>query len=163
MNVENTALLYTPAGRPKRDRKQIYDLSHTLPKTAKKLKLSDTPKAKPPPIPNSALGLEIAAADDLADASMSSHLPFLEGFVTEKTRARLLKAASSLPASASAESLTDFPLIEKQPSSLAAVQMRDYQLRGLSWLVSRYEKGLSCILAGHQNFAQLATHSTLLN
>ena len=84
--------------------------------------------------------------DDLTDRSLIPHLKHLEPFIGDKTRQRLAARAAA-DRNLAAVSLDEFDEIKFQPSILSQVDMRAYQLHGLSWLVSRYERGLSCILA----------------
>ena len=84
--------------------------------------------------------------DDLIDCSLIPHMKHLDPFIGDKTRQRL-HAKATADDSLTKHSLTEFDEIKQQPSTLHQVEMRPYQLYGLSWLASRYERGLSCILA----------------
>lgn len=41
-----------------------------------------------------------------------------------------------------------FQAMAEQPPFLHGVQMRDYQLKGLNWLISSYQNGINVILGG---------------
>ena len=84
--------------------------------------------------------------DDLTDRSLIAHMKHLSPFIGEKTRQRIA-AMATVEKCPTNDSLTEFNEIRQQPSILNRVDMRAYQLHGLSWLVSRYDRGLSCILA----------------
>ena len=42
-----------------------------------------------------------------------------------------------------------FEALTEQPSFLRGVVMRDYQLKGLNWLISSYQNGINVILGGN--------------
>jgi hypothetical protein len=44
------------------------------------------------------------------------------------------------------KSFPSYPILTKQPSCLCNVNMRDYQLAGINWLIKAYESGISVIL-----------------
>lgn len=46
-------------------------------------------------------------------------------------------------------SITDL----KVPTTIQAT-LRDYQIRGFSWLVDRYDKGINCILADEMGLGE---------
>ena len=107
--------------------------------------------------------VEIVAADEAeADHFLAVNcLATIAPFVSKKVRNRL-QAIQQKAAAKSRSSETKDDVILKQPASINRdFIMRDYQLQGLSWLVTRYDHGLGCILADEMGLGKtLVLHPT---
>eukprot|EP01036_Dinobryon_divergens_P022762 gene22762-31052_t len=111
---------------------------------------------------------EIKDAEVLSENSLSRYLSAMQPFLSARVYKRMLHYATtdgSTPyvtgprgKSAADSKFTPVkaPISESgaeeiaavtQPTERKNVELRDYQLAGVAWLVDRYEKGLHCILA----------------
>jgi SNF2 family DNA or RNA helicase len=85
---------------------------------------------------------DIHEGEKTTDISLASKLIQLEPFLTNKVVERL----RNVKAGSLKSDVDDIPQID-QPNTIMVATLRDYQLRGVSWLVDRYDKGINCILA----------------
>jgi SWI/SNF-related matrix-associated actin-dependent regulator of chromatin subfamily A member 5 len=85
---------------------------------------------------------DIREGEKMTDISLASKLIQLEPFLTKKVVERLRNVEAR-----SLKSDIDDILQIDQPNTIKVATLRDYQLRGVSWLVDRYDKGINCILA----------------
>ena len=90
----------------------------------------------------------IFEAEMLTDTSLAVYHSAISPFVSEKVSNRLISAKNQSFSDINS-SVDIFESIKplEQPSLIQAVTMRDYQKKGLSWLVDRYDRGINCILA----------------
>jgi len=56
----------------------------------------------------------------------------------------------------------DIPQFESSPSFIQNTKMRDYQIRGLNWLISLYENGINGILADEMGLGKTIQTISLL-
>lgn len=124
---------------------------------------------------------EIKDAEVLSENSLSRYLSAMQPFLSARVYKRMLHYATtdgSTPyvagprgKSASDSKFTPVkaPVSESgaeeiaavtQPTEIKNVELRDYQLAGVAWLVDRYDKGLHCILADEMGLGE-RTHQTL--
>ena len=111
---------------------------------------------------------EIKDAEILSEKSLSRYLSAMQPFLAARVYKRLLHYATTdgstvyvagprgrhtdkskfTPVKAPAsESAAEEIAPVTQPTEIKNVELRDYQLAGVAWLVDRYDKGLHCILA----------------
>jgi SNF2 family DNA or RNA helicase len=124
---------------------------------------------------------EIKDAEILSESSLSRYLSAMQPFLSARVYKRLLYYATtdgSTPyvAGPRGKSTADSkftpvkaPVSDSeaeeiaavtQPTEIKNVELRDYQLAGVAWLVDRYDKGLHCILADEMGLGE-RTHQTL--
>ena len=118
---------------------------------------------------------EIREAEILSEKSLSGHLSAMQPFISSRVYKRLLHYATSddrtpyvpgprgKPAQTSkltpiktrtAENIPEAIAAVTQPTEIRNVELRDYQLAGVAWLVDRYDKGLHCILADEMGLGE---------
>ena len=108
---------------------------------------------------------EIREAERLTDSSISKYLKSFQPFISSKVYKRLL-FASNVDSSTTECSYftsdeedpnnTDCINPLPQPEEIINVELRDYQLAGISWLVDRYDRGINCILADEMGLGKLS-------
>ena len=89
---------------------------------------------------------EIRSAETLCEESLSVHCETLKPFVSMKVDLRLIAAREKQLQRTDTEA-SDGIFLLSQPKTIRNVEMRDYQLYGLSWMYDRYKKAMNCILA----------------
>jgi SWI/SNF-related matrix-associated actin-dependent regulator of chromatin subfamily A member 5 len=96
-------------------------------------------------------GTTLAMVKEAAEQNVTSLIRFhdvLEPFVTASVHRNLLKGGQGGGSrSDSFPDVEEFPLLDQPPSLVRTCKMRDYQLKGMSWLVSQHEKRINSILA----------------
>ena len=70
-----------------------------------------------------------------------------KSFITQKAYDFLMKEQKKYPANSPFRILSTPELLDQPPSLSKACTLRDYQLKGLTWLVSQHEKRVGSILA----------------
>ena len=92
--------------------------------------------------------VDVAQGEALCDQFLASNcLATIGPFVSKKVRSRL-QAIQQLAVKSSKQTKEDEIATLKQPKTInSEFTMRDYQLKGISWLVDRYDHGISSILA----------------
>lgn len=94
---------------------------------------------------------DILLAEKKCDFALHNHISSLKPFVSESTIERIANSKETLLSTSFSMSElmtnTATALTVQQPPSIVNVSMRDYQLIGLTWLIDRYDNGVSCILA----------------